>query len=287
MRAPAVFALLSLALLSGCGAFSGGGGGGRLYQVRGHDLYLHCTGKGSPTVVLEAGLGDDSTMWDGILAQAGTIGTRVCAYDRLGLGQSDRTGKMRTLDEVARDLHGLVVAAEVERPFVLAAHSMGGLIDRAYAKRYPKDVAGLVLVDSVPDDWDHYVGYGFFAGAGEQLDIRDASASLRSSDTLGSKPVVVLRAAADTTVLSTLRAADPGRKWSDFQAYWTAAQRKLATISTNALYAVATRSDHDVPHARPALTAAAIRLAVESARTRRPLPTCARSGLRAQGASCR
>jgi pimeloyl-ACP methyl ester carboxylesterase len=120
---------------------------GALYDVGAHRLHLHCTGTGSPTVVLASGLGGSSPQWARITD--GTAATsRVCAYDRAGLGWSDDAPAPQDAAAVARDLHELLAAAGESGPYVLTGHSTGGVYALTYAARYPEQVAGLVLLDS-------------------------------------------------------------------------------------------------------------------------------------------
>jgi pimeloyl-ACP methyl ester carboxylesterase len=125
---------------------------GARVDIGGRALFLSCTGTGAPTVVLEAGPGNGADTWAGVQPEIARF-TRVCSYDRAGLGQSDpATTGVRTIQETFDDLHALLLAADVSGPIVLAGHSLGGLIVRLYASQYPDDVAGLVLVDGMPPD---------------------------------------------------------------------------------------------------------------------------------------
>jgi len=120
---------------------------GTSYDVGGRTLHLHCTGMGSPTVVLESGLGEMSANWARIApAVSGT--TRVCAYDRAGQGWSDDADTPQDGRAVAHDLHALLTAAGETGPVVLVGHSIGGVYAMTYTARYPDEVAGLVLLDS-------------------------------------------------------------------------------------------------------------------------------------------
>jgi pimeloyl-ACP methyl ester carboxylesterase len=117
-----------------------------LVPVDGRQMNLVCEGSGAPVVVFEQGLGDSLLVWRKVFPAAAEI-TRVCAYDRAGYGLSAPAGRPMTALNVTRDLHELVAAAGVRTPLVLVGHSLGGLYATLYADRYPKDVAGLVLID--------------------------------------------------------------------------------------------------------------------------------------------
>jgi len=118
----------------------------RLVDVGGRRMNIICSGSGSPTVILEAGLGDDATVWRQV-QPAIARRTRVCSSDRAGMGFSDPAATSRDAAAVVRDLHALLRGAGISPPYVLVGHSIGGLYVRLFADRYPKDVAGLVLVD--------------------------------------------------------------------------------------------------------------------------------------------
>jgi pimeloyl-ACP methyl ester carboxylesterase len=120
---------------------------GQLVDVGGHRLHLSCTGSGSPTVVLEPGLGTASSDM-GWIAPAVAHDTRVCAYDRAGRGWSDAADGSQDGAHIAADLHTLLDRAHVPAPYVLAGHSFGGLYVLSFAAQFPDQVAGLVLLDS-------------------------------------------------------------------------------------------------------------------------------------------
>ena len=120
---------------------------GASYDVGGHRLHLACTGTGSPTVVLENGLNEISSLWGAVAAQVART-TRTCAYDRAGQGWSDDVAHPQDGLAVAADLHALLARAGESGPYVLAGHSSGGTLAMTYAARYPDQVAGMVLLDS-------------------------------------------------------------------------------------------------------------------------------------------
>jgi pimeloyl-ACP methyl ester carboxylesterase len=123
---------------------------GQLLDVGNHRLHIDCAGTGSPTVVLEAGLGETSAAMAGWIAPAVAPTTKVCVYDRSGYGWSDPAPSPEDGRTVAANLHGLLAAAAVTPPYVLAAHSSGGVYSRIFVGRYPAEVAGIVMLDAQP-----------------------------------------------------------------------------------------------------------------------------------------
>ncbi len=120
---------------------------GRIYLVGGYQMHMNCIGSGSPTLVLDAGLGNDSLIWGGV-QPALAKRTRVCAYDRAGWGLSQAVPGPQDANHIADELHGLLDAAGITSPIVLMGHSIAGIYIRAYASRYPAQVAGLIFVDA-------------------------------------------------------------------------------------------------------------------------------------------
>ncbi|MBK9121629.1 MAG: alpha/beta hydrolase [Chloroflexi bacterium] len=141
---------------------------GQLYDVGGYPMHLYCTGEGSPTVVLDAGAVGLSAWVQAEVAQT----TRVCAFDRAGYGYSDARPEPRDALHRAAELHGLLAAAGIEPPYVLAGHSLGGLFSRVYQRQYPDEVAGLVLIDATHPDT--------FERQGESIQTMQAMASISS-----------------------------------------------------------------------------------------------------------
>lgn len=273
---------------------------GQLVDVGPYRLHLECTGTGSPTVILEPGGGAGSTTMSWI-APAIARDTRVCVYDRAGRGWSDAAQTPADATQIATDLHTLLVRAHVPGPYVLAGHSFGGLYVMTYADRYPDEVAGMVLIDStaprsspVPSPSHGYsvlkhasslvsttarVGVGRLIAAagfsGLPAEARDearfhaASAEEMSSflDEFG----VANRSESEAGQLTGLDGkpllvltADRGNLKG-----WTAAQDKMATLSTNSVHRVVPGSTHDSLMENPehaAAVAQAIRDVVVSLR---------------------
>ena len=124
---------------------------GRLIDVGGYRVHLNCTGNKGPTVVLIAGAGDFSFDWSLVQPKIGDF-ARVCSYDRAGSAWSDPGPTPRTMKQEAFELHTMLAAAHESAPYVLVGHSLGGLVARVYTEQYPREVAGMILVDSTHED---------------------------------------------------------------------------------------------------------------------------------------
>lgn len=222
-------------------------------DVGGYKLYIHCIGSGGPTVVFEGG----SATADATRPAPGSAdiraelssGTRVCAYDRAGLGASDRrpSGAVSTGKLYADELHALLAGASVPGPYVLVGASHGGYMTMSYALYYPSETAGLVFVGSVAP---------CTCASSEVEPGRFELASVN----FGTRPVVVLRASLEDG-------------------------RDLASRSTNSIL-VNADSSHFVAQERPQLVVEATRLVVAAARSGTPLPPCAQTQLPVAGGKC-
>src|SRR5579863_10308489 len=127
---------------------------GKLVDLGTHRLHLLESGRGGPTVVLEAGLMSTLLSWSE-LHRALAASFRVVSYDRAGLGWSDLGPMPRTADRMVEELHTLLQRAAIPPPYVLVGHSYGGLTMPLFAARYLQETAGVVLVDPVvPAEWN-------------------------------------------------------------------------------------------------------------------------------------
>jgi pimeloyl-ACP methyl ester carboxylesterase len=120
---------------------------GRMIDVGGRKLHLHCSGSGAPTVVLVAGGSAYSIDW-ALVQPRVALSSRVCSYDRAGLAWSDAGPADETVEQTSSDLHALLRAAGERSPYVLVGASIGGLYIRAYQRQFPSEVAGLVFTNS-------------------------------------------------------------------------------------------------------------------------------------------
>ncbi|HEY5846445.1 MAG TPA: alpha/beta hydrolase [Microlunatus sp.] len=252
---------------------------GALVSIGDHRLHLQCTGTGSPTVVLEPGLGGSSSDMHWITS-AVAADTQVCVYDRAGRGWSDGANSPQDAAHIAADLHTLLDRAQIPGPYVLAGHSFGGLYSLSFAAQFPDQVAGMVLLDSTAprsasadtSDSDPDSAVGRIAavapgighlGAGRDLgsflqEFLEGSASVQQAAALTDlhgKPLIVVT-------------ADTGH-----DAAWQAAQQHLTTLSTNSLQRIA-HATHQTLVDDPAASAPAslaIGDLVTSLRTSQPL----------------
>jgi pimeloyl-ACP methyl ester carboxylesterase len=119
---------------------------GRLIDVGGQQLHLYCIGTGTPAVVLEAPAATMSAAWAWVQTSVGTT-TRVCSYDRAGLGWSEAGDAPFSPDAAASQLRALLSEADERGPFIIVGAELGAALARLYASRYPDDTAALVLVN--------------------------------------------------------------------------------------------------------------------------------------------
>ena len=142
---------------------------GKLFEVDGSRMHVQSGGTGSPTVILEAGLGAMSSGWCWIQTEIEKF-THVISYDRAGLGWSDADTAHPSGLRIAWRLHKLLQASGITGPYVLVGHSMGGLLVRVFANQYPDEVVGMVLVDaSHPDQYERHPAIRRHMHSGFQL----------------------------------------------------------------------------------------------------------------------
>jgi pimeloyl-ACP methyl ester carboxylesterase len=255
--------------------------GSRLIDVGGgRRLYIRSAGSGGPTVILEPGLGESAGEMGRLIAPEVARTTTVVVYDRAGHGRSDAEPAAGV--DAARDLHVLLRRAHVPGPYVLAGHSLGGMFALSYAHRYPAEVGGIVLLDSMhPHQHNAFAGTdpllalvptlartglasllfdrkdGDPTAQARQLvrDIEEMPAELNRAaklTSLGNKPLIVLSAGTGSL---------PG---------WAAQQNDLARLSTNSVHRTipgATHASLIDDHVYAAQSSRAIRDVVKAAPT--------------------
>lgn len=264
----------------------------------GRKLYLICRGAGRPTVILEAGAGNDADNWDtaglspdstqtAVLPGVAAF-TRVCAYDRPGTildldrrSRSDPISMPRTASDIVADLHALLAAAAIPGPYVFAGHSFGGLVARLYAAAYPDEVVGLVLVDAAHEDYyaavravlspEQRAEIARIEEEGppeladyqdrERLDTDASAAQMRAAETSPLRPLPLV-------VLTHGRPWDwpPGYPAAALEAVWLPLQEDLAALVPDSRLVVAEQSGHFIPGDQPELVTEAIREVVDAVR---------------------
>jgi pimeloyl-ACP methyl ester carboxylesterase len=291
------------------GDFSG------LVDIGGRKLYLECRGEGSPTVILVAGAGGRADVWSRDLQEPegertmvlpGVAQfTHVCAYDRPGTltqpnpsldpygplfypSRSDPVPQPRTTQDRVDDLHAFLGAAGIPGPYVLAAHSAGGLLARLYASEYPDEIVGMVLLDTThedvwlrfqealtPDQWAV-----FEALTAENQDLVEAypeaerwfTAPLADDASTGQVRQAMkdapLRSMPLVVLAHGIPFGEPFPGWPSetMEAIMRALREDLAQQVPNARLTVATESGHNIHQDQPDLVIDAIREVVEAVR---------------------
>ena len=265
-------------------------------EVDGRKLHLECKGAGAPIVILISGYRNDAEIWTtppgaGVTPVFDAVAgfTRVCAYDRPGtildadhVSRSDPVPMPRTADEIVAELHALLGAAKLEAPYVLAAHSLGGLFARLYAATYPGDVAGLVLIDAWPEampallgpeQWKAYEALAAPPPPGlepyrdlESVDFGAASARMAqaaAATPLKDMPLFVLSRAKPVALPPNVPASF---SQAAFETAWRQGQDQLASLLPDARHVIATKSDHYIQIEQPDLVIDAVRQVVDAVR---------------------
>jgi len=288
---------------------------GLLVDVGGYRMHVYCIGQGTPAVVLDSGLGDTWLSWYKVQPQIAQF-TRVCSYDRAGMGWSDPSPKSRTSSVIAAELHSLLHNAGIPPPLVLAGHSFGGLNMRMYAGLYRADVAGMVLVDSTPDDMGRFPAelknynetflrredlkrdtmplgiprlIGWCGNGPYEIRAmlrtvdcrpqpwREHLAEYRASDESRAQ---VRESMPLGSIPLIVLSHDPGDPTDSFakamEKAWSEAQQDLTRLSTRSSRVVAKGSGHNIQVDRPEVVTTAIRQIVDECRQQSAVPTAAR-----------
>ena len=284
---------------------------GQLVDIGGYRLHLWCMGAGAPAVVLESGLGGGAFTWPQVQKVAATF-TRVCAYDRAGLGYSDPSPGPRTSGRIAQELSRLIEQSGLGSPVVLVGASSGGFATRILASEHRELVAGLVLVDASHEQQrarQAAAGLEFPVPRGLKLVVLSASLGLLRlrGETLGLRPEL-----ADPSVRPYLQAtahrASRYRATYDELLAWPESEKEVATsrrtldiplvvltagpsagpadaihrelqqdllaLSTRSCQMIAARSDHAIAGDEPELVVKAIRAVMDAVRDGRGRPAC-------------
>lgn len=268
---------------------------GRLVDIGGYRMHLDCRGEGSPTVVMDAGLGGSSLDWSLVQPQLATT-TQVCTYDRAGMGWSDPGPLPRTPGHLADELRTLLTNAGVPGPYVLVGHSLAGKNIRMFASAYPDNVAGMVLVDARSELVDRLTPKAEADAFGVALSLQGtlyslarrfgvarafgaslAGAPLLPSDIAAEMALLQTQTAAidETTKEGLARAADDAALAKSTLGSiplvviaaaaslanipnWSTAQQEMAALSTQGSLVIAEHSGHAVQLEEPGIILDAI-----------------------------
>ncbi len=272
---------------------------GRLVAIEaGHRLHLWCSGKGAPTVILEAGLGAYSVDW-GLVQPAVAAKTRICSYDRAGYAWSEKGPEPRGLGTSAAELHQLLQRAGVRPPYVLVGQSWGGRIVRVFAHAHPNEVAGMVLIDTYSEGTGNVsddvlsslnpraeeeadpaahlaaalqAARTWARGLPRQQDISDPDEPERAIEAttaanktpLGNKPLFVVSAG---RLSWDARDRANGKSYATELRAHVASEAFLAGLSRNSQFVVAHASFHQVHLSEPQVVTNAILQVMAAART--------------------
>jgi pimeloyl-ACP methyl ester carboxylesterase len=241
----------------------------RMISIGDRRVSVYCDGEAgrSPTVILIPAGGRTAKDWETIQPAVSSF-TRVCSYDHANFGQSDKAPvKLQSVDEVVDDLHGWLKASGEKEPFILVTHSNSGFYARRFVTRYPREVAGLVFVDSSHEEQalrlheldpqgpgltDLTARLGFYVKPGERLEWRTEL------------PLIVVgrgmpfpRKARDGSDSQTNRMTE--EQFAAWDRIWREFQEDLAQRSTQGEFRLAEKSGHFIQRDQPELVIQAIR----------------------------
>src|SRR5580700_7027956 len=284
---------------------------GQLIDVGAYRMHIDCIGRGTPTVILDSGLGDSYISWRKVQPHIARF-TRVCSYDRAGLGYSDFSPRPRTSKDFAQELHILLHNAGIIPPYLLVGHSMGGFDVRLYASLYPSEVAGMVLVDSshpeqqkrLPpaiNDLDatwlreqEFFAFTMPCGiprllgfCGNDPAIRAVDCNFHSAREGVAELKAISESAAQTAATGSLGdtplvvlSHDPATPQFDLPEdlvkpandAWEQMQEELTRLSTRGKQIIATNSGHYIQFDRPDIVIEAVRSVADQIRPAHPAP---------------
>lgn len=262
---------------------------GKFANLETHRLYYRCVGSGTPVVVIDNGIGGAAVEWTPVQdALART--TRVCTYDRAGYGWSDSGPGPRTTARAAGELRTLLERAGEPGPYLLVGHSFGGFNARYFAARYPREVAGVVLLESShpeqmltftaaahraphaidvarletnrEDPSPHVAAASFlnsrrkavFAQMDEISHFADSARMAADAGNIGATPLLVIARGSGSGAVPAREAA-----WRDLQS-------SLVTLSSRGEFVVADSHSHELHLADPDFVVHALQRFIETVR---------------------
>ena len=238
-------------------------------------IFLRCIGTGSPTVILEAGYGDSGTIWAPVQIHASEF-VRICSYDRAGEERSDPPDHSpRTGADVVADLHATLQKADVKPPYLLVGQGQGALFSRLFAATYPKDVAGMLLLDPWPEtftsklqamvtaqQWQQYQDLLAKEPDTEKIDFPATYDELRAAGPLPDVPLVIL----SHGLAPTAAGLPPGWPVQQQEQLWQQLQHAMATLTPQGQQRVVPDSGDMIQQAKPEVVVDVIRAMVNQLR---------------------
>ncbi|PHS25566.1 MAG: alpha/beta hydrolase [Methylophaga sp.] len=256
---------------------------GERYDIGGYSLHINCLGEGKPTVIMDVGLGEDSSDWQSLFEQSAQI-THTCIYDRAGYGWSDYGPRPRNSRRIAYELGQLLQQAQVPPPYVLVGHSFGGFNLRLFANFYPDRVAGMILIDAshelqydrlniklpapykgrrniivtqsakkspTPDGKHQILRDHAYRAAGQEIaGLYQSSRQVQLNGSIPTVPLIVIsRGMPEWSGNEKLRRREK---------IWIELQQDLTRLSPYSQHIFANQSGHDIPHEQPQIIVDAI-----------------------------
>jgi len=247
-----------------------------------HRLYYRCVGSGTPTVVIDAGLGGSAVEWTEVQDALAPF-VRVCTYDRAGYGWSDPGPSPRTAERAVAELRELLARANERPPYLLVGHSLGGFHARYMAAHHPHEVAALVLVESshpaaLPQHAAtghtrrHAIDEARLAEAAAAVSVHAQAASYLNSrrkavfaqmDELANfaRSAMLVRTSAQQITMPLVVIARDTASSTDAvrEARWRALQESLTALSPRARFVVARGAGHDLHLSHPEVVVEVVR----------------------------
>jgi pimeloyl-ACP methyl ester carboxylesterase len=234
-----------------------------MVQINDCRLFAKLVGNktGKPTIVMDAGYGDYSKAWDKVIDELSGM-SNVLIYDRAGLGKSEPTNAPRTSREMVKELNQLLKEAKVKPPYILVGHSFGGVNARLYATEFQREVCGIVLIDSTPENYRERflptMSEEFqrlynkqFVHEGNYDEFMESLKQIKDSKTKLSIPLIVLSA------------GQKAHYSKASQELWNVMQSELLDLSADAEFIIAENSAHYIQNDQPEVVIDAVRRLID------------------------
>ncbi|WP_459503498.1 alpha/beta fold hydrolase [Bacillus sp. C1] len=215
-------------------------------DVGGFELYYEYFGEENenPTVVFDSGYGWALENWDPIKEEVAKF-AKVFMYDRAGVGKSEKDERPCHSKQAVENLHMLLKKANVKPPYVLVGHSFGGLNVRLYASTYPKEVAGVILLDSCHEDQNKVMAplfskevqeayFNQFGAEGSFQEVEESLEQVRASELLSNIPLLVMTGTSQP------------HHTSESMSAWIGFHKELAKLSTKSKHIIVEEAGHAI-----------------------------------------